>query len=76
MRRGDFFASVPSCGDTYALTDIIHDWDDDRAVAIRRNCRLAIGGGAKLLLIERLVPPGDAPFAGAFVDITMLVLTR
>ena len=36
---GDFFDSVPEGGDAYVLKDIVHDWDDDRAMAILRNCR-------------------------------------
>lgn len=39
MVAGDFFESVPEGGDAYVLKDIVHDWDDDRAIAILRNCR-------------------------------------
>jgi hypothetical protein len=39
---GDFFESVPDGGDAYALKWIIHDWDDERAVTILRNCRRAM----------------------------------
>ena len=31
---GDFFVSVPEGGDAYVLKDIVHGWDDDRAMAI------------------------------------------
>ena len=72
---GDFFACVPGGGDTYTLKDILHDWDDDRATIILRNIRQAMRAGARLLVIERIIPPGNAPSAGKLVDITMLVLT-
>ncbi|MEW6273040.1 MAG: methyltransferase [Thermodesulfobacteriota bacterium] len=39
---GDFFAAVPEGGDAYVLKHVIHDWDDERAVAILRNCRSAM----------------------------------
>ena len=72
---GDFFQSVPAGGDAYILKWIIHDWDDDRAQAILKNCRAAIGADGRLLLVERVLPPRDAPSSVAIGDVTMLVLT-
>lgn len=72
---GDFFESVPAGGDTYTLKDIIHDWDDERAVAILRNCRRAMQPDAKLLLIERVLPADGEAAIGKMVDVTMMVLT-
>ena len=73
---GDFFAAVPPGADAYLLKWIIHDWDDDRAVAILRTCRAAIGGGAgKVLLVERLLPARAAQAPGTiYGDLTMLVV--
>ena len=51
---GDFFTSVPAGADAYILKYIIHDWDDERAIAILRRCRAAMGAGATLLLIEHV----------------------
>jgi hypothetical protein len=72
---GSFFEWVPRGGDTYLLKDIIHDWDDARSIAILRNCRHAMSDSAKLLLIERVIPPGNEPADGKLVDISMLVMT-
>lgn len=72
---GSFFEWVPRGGDTYLLKDIIHDWDDARSIAILRNCRRAMSESAKLLLIERVIPPGNEPAEGKLVDISMLVMT-
>jgi SAM-dependent methyltransferase len=72
---GDFFGSLPEGGDVYILKEVVHDWGDERAVAILRSCRRAIAGGGRLLVIERIVPPGNVPFVGELVDLTMLVLT-
>ncbi|MCX6020187.1 MAG: methyltransferase, partial [Chloroflexi bacterium] len=49
---GDMFDALPSGGDAYLLATIIHDWNDEQAVAILRNCRRAMTDQAKLLLIE------------------------
>jgi hypothetical protein len=53
---GDFFEAVPSGGDVYVLKSILHNWDDERSTIILDNCRRAMPGGAKLLLVERIMP--------------------
>ena len=72
---GDFFVEVPAGGDTYTLKDIVHDWDDDRAIAILRTVRRAMADSGRLLVIERVLPPGATPSPAKFVDLSMLVLT-
>src|SRR5258707_3311125 len=39
IEAGDFFQSVPSGGDAYVLSHILHDWDDDRCIPILGHCR-------------------------------------
>ena len=56
------------------LAQILHDWDDERSVAILRHCRRAIHAHGKLLLIELVVPPGEEPFLGKWLDLHMLVM--
>jgi hypothetical protein len=75
LSPGDIFQAVPAGGDLYLLKDIIHDWDDVRAAVILQNVRRAMPPDAKLLVVESLIPPGNEPFRGKLVDITMLVLT-
>ncbi|MEY9928695.1 DNA-binding transcriptional ArsR family regulator [Catenulispora sp. GP43] len=54
---GDFFTDpVPEGADAYLLKSVIHDWDDARALAILRACRLAMRADSRLLLIEVVVP--------------------
>lgn len=72
---GDFFQSVPDGGDLYILKWIIHDWDDDQSLTILKNCRRAMVAGGRLVLIESVIPPGDTPSLGKFVDLVMLVMT-
>jgi hypothetical protein len=71
---GDFFTAVPGGADAYLLRHVIHDWDDDRCVTILRNCRAAMHGRGKLLVVEGVVPPGNDPAVSKFFDLAMMVL--
>ena len=53
--EGSFFEEVPQA-DLYLLKWIIHDWDDERAVAILKTCRRAMQTGSRLVLLERILP--------------------
>jgi hypothetical protein len=53
---GDFFASVPAGADAYLMKFILHDWEDEQATAILRNCHSAIPPGGQLLIIEKMLP--------------------
>jgi len=70
---GDFFVSVPAGGDAYILKRVIHDWDDERAGAILRNCHRAMPEHSRLLVIELVLPPGNDPSLGKLFDLLMLV---
>lgn len=73
FEAGDFFVSVPSGGDCYVLRQVIHDWDDDRALAILECCRRAMHRHGRLLLIELLLPvEGEPGLEVIMVDVTML----
>ncbi len=73
---GDFFESVPAGGNAYILKHILHDWDDDDCQRILGNCRRAIAKDGRLLVIEVLIPPGNDPDYGKFLDLQMLVVTK
>jgi len=70
---GDFFTSVPSA-DVYVLRHIIHDWDDDDAVSILRNCRNAMNPEGRILLVETVIPPTNEPCFGKWLDLMMLIV--
>jgi hypothetical protein len=79
---GDFFESVPSGGDVYLLSWILHDWDDARAARILQSCRAAAGESATLVLVEVVLPPRVQQGASVGViadpytlDLQMLLLT-
>jgi hypothetical protein len=72
---GDFFDSVPEGADAYVLCGVIHDWDDDPAVQILRNCRLAMNGKGRLLLVEVVVSDDDDHCFSKLLDLNMMVMT-
>jgi O-methyltransferase domain len=71
---GSFFDSVPR-GDAYIMTAILHDWDDERAVAILRNCRAAMNPGGRVLVGDFVLKPSNEPDSGKVIDLEMLVMT-
>jgi hypothetical protein len=71
---GSFFERVPEGGDAYLLKAILHDWDDDAALAILRVCRRAMPPGRRLLVLERLIgSPNEQPET-KFSDLNMMVM--
>ncbi len=79
FQEGDFFAGIPSGRDIYLLKSVIHDWDDDKSLAILRNCRDAMGTRGRLLVLEPVVPDrlGLSPFDNIVVasDLNMMLNT-
>jgi hypothetical protein len=73
---GDFFESVPSGGDAYVLSNIVHDWDDDSAVRILANCRNAMNPNGRVLLLEAVLPGDARPSRAKWIDLEMLIMAR
>ena len=61
FRPYSFFDTIPPGADAYVLSHVIHDWREDKALAILANVRRAMPAHAKLLLIEMVLPPGNIP---------------
>jgi hypothetical protein len=77
---GNFFESIPAGGDVYTMKIIIHDWDDEHAVTILKNCARAMNGHGTLLVIESVMPAGVARHEPEFLeavraDVTMMMWT-
>jgi ubiquinone/menaquinone biosynthesis C-methylase UbiE len=71
---GSFFEAVPEGADAYILRHIIHDWDEEKCLTILHNCHRAMRPASKLLVIESVIPPGNEPFLGKFLDLHMLLI--
>jgi hypothetical protein len=76
---GDFFKSIVSGADAYLMKHVIHDWNDEQATMILRNCRAAMPAHARLLILEGIYPPRidqSLESRGAAAnDVNMLVST-
>jgi hypothetical protein len=74
--EGSFFESVPPGGDAYILSNILHDWPDADCFRILHTCRAAMRPGAKLIVVEGVVPSdAAAPSAVRYGDLQMMALT-
>jgi hypothetical protein len=76
MAPCDFFASVPDGGDIYAMSQVLHDWNDESCLKILAKCRLAMKPGARLLVIERVLegPSGRSEPMNFLADMLMMAL--
>ncbi|MFE7047648.1 methyltransferase [Streptomyces californicus] len=77
---GDFFHTVPGGSDLYLVKNVLHDWTDDQAVTILRNCREVLPPGGLVLIVEPVLPEAvdtttDAADGGItyLSDLNMLV---
>ena len=61
-------------GDVFVLSTVLHDWDDERAAAILRTIRAGAPADARLVLIEAVVPAGNEPDGGKWLDLLVLAL--
>lgn len=71
---GSFFDEVPAGADAYLMRHIIHDWDEEKCLTILRNCHRAMPDTGRLLVVESVIPAGNEPFGGKFLDLVMLLI--
>jgi hypothetical protein len=71
---GDFFRDELPEAEAYVLMEVIHDWDDQHAEEILQSVRRAAPIGAKLLLVEAMMPEQPVPCWTATLDVVMLNL--
>jgi hypothetical protein len=74
VKGGDFFKDALPAADGYLIMEVIHDWPDAESVSILSAIRRAAPKGAKLLLIEQIVPDTPGPDWSKALDVLMLVL--
>ena len=75
VSEGSFFDALPEGGDAYMLSHIIHDWDEASCIKILTSCRRAMKPGARLLVVEMVIPPGNDFHPGKLSDMIMLAFT-
>jgi len=72
---GDFFKDTLPASEIYLLMEVIHDWDDEHSKQILSRVRASAGPGARVLLIERLIPDGEVPSFPRTLDLWMLTIS-
>jgi hypothetical protein len=72
---GDFFQAVPRAG-AYIMKSVLHDWSDADATRILQSVHRAASPGARLLVAEAVLQPGNHPDIAKFMDLEMLVATN
>lgn len=70
---GSFFDAVPSGADAYLMRTVLHDWGDAEASRILARVAEAAPKGARLFLVEMVLPDGAEPHPGRMVDLHMMV---
>jgi hypothetical protein len=70
---GSFFDGVPRGSDAYVMKHVLHDWDDERCIAIMKNCRSVMEPGNRLLVVEALVEH-DSDDYGPLADLHMMIV--
>ena len=73
--EGNFFRSVAPGADTHLMCSVLHDWTDQQAEVILGSSRAALAPDGRLLIVEMVVPDGDAWHPSKWSDIGMMVLT-
>jgi len=72
LKASDFFKDpMPSC-DAYVVMQVVHDWDDESVTTILSGLHKAAPAGAKLLVIETILPEDPGPHWAKLLDIQML----
>ena len=56
------------------LSTILHDWDDESAARILRTIRAYAPSGARVRIIDAVVPDGNDEHGAKWLDLLMLVL--
>lgn len=70
---GSFFEGVPEA-DVYILSTVLHDWSDASAADILRRVAETARPGSRLVLVETVLPDGDAPASAKLLDLIMMGL--
>jgi hypothetical protein len=71
---GDMFQYVPADADTYLLSRVLQDWEDERCVRLLGNCAEAMSGSDRLLIVERVIPDDGSAILPLLWDLHLLVM--
>ncbi|MEV1084710.1 methyltransferase [Streptomyces sp. NPDC050211] len=72
---GDYLTSVPAGADAYVISHVIHQLSDAEAITVLKNIRAVMDPGGRVVILDPVIPEGDVPHPGKFLDIVMMALT-
>jgi hypothetical protein len=72
---GDFFVDPLPSAEAYILMEVVHDWADREATAILQAIRSAARPGARVLIIEAIIPDDRLDPRVHTLDVIMLAVT-
>ena len=70
----DFFKEITVDSDIYMLSNILHDWNDERCKIILENCYQAMNSKSRILIVEHIVPTGNEFSISKLLDLEMFVI--
>ncbi len=73
---GDFFKDAPPECDVYVLKRILHDWDDGDALRILQTLRGVLTPESRIVIVDALIKPGNAPDSNKYLDVGVMTLLR
>jgi SAM-dependent methyltransferase len=71
---GSFFERVDGSADCVVMRHVLHDWSDEESVTILRNSRRALAEGGSLLIVEKVITPGNEPGFVKLLDLNMMAI--
>lgn len=74
FESGDYYEKVPTCGDVYLLSRVLHGRDDEKCVQVLRHIRAAVPADGALLIVERVIPEDGTPSLASWFDVHMLAI--
>ncbi|MEV5595092.1 methyltransferase [Streptomyces sp. NPDC052496] len=72
---GDYLAAVPAGADAYVISHVVHQLSDAEATTVLKNIREVMDPAGRVVILDPVIPEGDVPHPGKFLDIVMMALT-
>jgi hypothetical protein len=70
---GDMLRGVPGGANAYLLKRVLMIWGDEPAIRVLRYCAEALPAGGRVLVVEMVLPLGNAPSPAKVFDVLMLL---
>jgi len=70
----NFFDEIPGRADACVLSNILHDWPDEKCITIMKNCRDMLNREGKLIVLEAVIPPGNSFSISKLLDLEVFLM--